>query len=150
MAFKFHEEAADTIFDKSCEEILEDGSKCLQQHCCHTTVCELGGDEDHFHARVCGECRMKIFWYLRHKTEETRLEKVEKVKNEGKDYFIATGYTLGKNWQYEHVNSRTLFDAPEEPLTEEIIAFVGERWLKQQETKPKEKQYQTKLTDFFN
>ncbi|CAB3977969.1 Hypothetical predicted protein [Paramuricea clavata] len=150
MAFKYHDDAAEQIYDKNCKTILENGSKCEQQHCCHVKdICEAGSDPDRFKDRICPDCRMTIFWYLRNKTEDMRLEKVDKVKTEGKDYFIATGYHCPEGWQYEHVNSRSIFNDPEEPLTEEIIASVGARWLEKQKGVKKEKT-QTKLTDFFN
>ncbi|CAB3981393.1 Hypothetical predicted protein [Paramuricea clavata] len=152
MAFKYHHEAAAQLYDKTCTTILEDGSKCLQLHCPHaedTGVCEAGNDDELFNDRFCTECRMSIYWYLRGKTKEMRLEKVEKAKTEGKDYFIATGYQSDVGWQYEHVTTRQLFHDPQEPKTEEIIASVGARWLEREKNKKPGEKLQTTLTSFF-
>ncbi|CAB3980429.1 Hypothetical predicted protein [Paramuricea clavata] len=152
MAFKYHDEAAARLYDKNCTTILKDGSKCQQLHCKHAQdagVCEAGDDEEQFNDRFCSACRMDIYWYLREKTEEMHLEKVTKAQTESKDYFIATGYHSSAGWQYEHVTTRKLFDDPEAPDTEEIIASVGARWVEREKNKKPGEKIQTTLTNFF-
>jgi hypothetical protein len=73
---------------------------------------------------------------------------MEKIKQTGKDYFIATGFESSAGWQYEHINSGHMFWDKASPDTEEIIQACGEKWLK---NKPKleERTHQTTLENFF-
>jgi hypothetical protein len=129
--------------------MLENGSKCSQKHCKHIddpNICELGDEPETFHARYCEICHMDLFHSLRHATEKMKQEKMEKIKETGKNYFIATGYQSSAGWQYEHINSGEKFWDCESPNTEEIIQACGDKWLK---NKPTQRTYQTTLENFF-
>ena len=149
MAFKYHDEAIIPFNDAECNTMLENGSKCSQKHCKHIDGpdnCELVDEPETFHARYCEICRMGLFHSLRRATEKMKQEKMEKIKETGKNYFIATGYESSAGWQYEHLNSGEKFWDCKRPDTEEIIQACGDKWLK---NKPTQRTYQTTLENFF-
>ena len=148
MAFKYHDEAIIPFNNTECNIVLENGSKCAQKHCVHyENSCELADEPETFSNRYCEICRMGLFHSLRRETQKMKQEKMEKIKQTGKDYFIATGFESSAGWQYEHVNSGHMFWNTARPDTEEIIQACGERWLK---NKPmEERTHQTTLEDFF-
>jgi hypothetical protein len=149
MAFKYHDEAIIPFNHKQCNTTLENGSKCSQNHCVHyEDVCELADEPQTFNNRYCDICRLGLFHALRCKTEEMRDDKIQKVKETGKDYFIATGYNSSAGWQYEHVNTGDKFWDNARPDTEEIIENCGKKWLKyKQKEQPT---HQTTLDNFFS
>ena len=151
MAFKYHDEAIIPFNNIECNTMLEDGSKCCQKHCRHyEDSCELADEPETFHGRYCEICLMGLFHALRRETEKMKKDKMEKVKETGKDYFIATGYESSAGWQYEHINSGNKFWDSARPDTEEIIQACGEKWLK---NKPLEelcqRTHQTTIKHFF-
>jgi hypothetical protein len=150
MAFKYHDEAIIPFNNKQCDTTLENGSKCSQNHCVHyEDVCELADEPKTFNNRYCDICRLGLFHSLRRKTEEMKGEKLQKSKETGKDYFIATGYNSSAGWQYEHVNTGDQFWDNTRPDTEEIIENCGKKWLNRKEQQKKHPTHQTKLMQFF-
>jgi hypothetical protein len=150
MAFKYHDEAIIPFNDVECNTMLENGSKCCQKHCKHIdgpSICELADEVETFHTRYCEICRVGLFQSLRRATEKMKQEKMEKIKETGKNYFIATGYESSAGWQYEHLNSGDIFWDCKRPDTEEIIQACGEKWLKNKP--PPQRTHQTSIENFF-
>jgi hypothetical protein len=148
MAFKYHDDAIIPFNNIECNTMLEDGSKCCQKHCRHFEgICDLADEPKTFHTRYCEICRMGLFQSLRLATEKMKQDKMEKIKETGKDYFIATGYESSAGWQYEHINSGEKFWDSKRPDTEEIIQACGEKWLKNKP--PPQRTHQTTIEHFF-
>ena len=110
-------------------------------------ICDLADEPKTFHSRYCEICRMGLFQSLRLATEKMKQDKMEKIKETGKDYFIATGYESSAGWQYEHINSGEKFWDSKRPDTEEIIQACGEKWLKNKP--PPQRTHQTTIEHFF-
>jgi hypothetical protein len=97
------------------------------KHCVHKCgyilYTDKEDDEGMFKRRFCGGCRFDMFseFEAKHKQEED--EKRQKLNDD--DQFVFTGFATidGKQFQYKHLNSGTVFCSPHQ-----TVELAGEKW----------------------
>ena len=154
-AFSEHEEAIKQFNSTTCTTTLQDGTRCVREHCNHTLfACHLGNDAASFNNRYCCICRMGLHFTLEQKKDQKR-ENLKKKVLQGEHVFLFTGYQKGSHYEYEYVNTGEKFECPEEPSTDAEVQRISNIWLtykdeiKERAATIFRKPKQTKLTSFF-